>query len=141
MEKRVRDKVMSLGNDLSKTRVDDNKLVRILAVVDRVVMNGDRVVMNGDSREGVLNVRRRSHYTEGRRRERTHRGSWRVNVRQSGKICSTNGVETSDQRIVAIDYGRRRLVRLSVDERVHAVSDGERWRASVRQDDKTCETG
>ena len=115
----MRDKVISLGNDLSKTRVDDNKLVRILAVVDRVVMNGD-------SREGVLNVRRRSHYTEGRRRERTHRGSWRVNVRQSGKICSTNGVETSDQRIVAIDYGRRRLVRLSVDERVHAVSDGER---------------
>ena len=40
----MRDKVISLGNDLSKTRVDDNKLVRILAVVDRVVMNGDRVV-------------------------------------------------------------------------------------------------
>ena len=31
----MRDKVISLGNNLSNRRVDDNKLVRIMAVVDR----------------------------------------------------------------------------------------------------------
>ena len=41
--------------------------------------------------------------------------------------------DTSNKRALPIDYGRRSLVRLSVDATVHVVTDGE----SERQGDKT----
>ena len=40
-------------------------------------------------------------------------------------------VDTSNKRVLPIDYGRRRLVRLSDDATVHVVTDGEQVRDKV----------